>query len=79
MLELKKEYQFIEEVRGMGLIIGVELDRPAGDIVNKCLEKGLIINSTGETVLRFIPALIVTEKEVDEMTGILKGVLEEAR
>ena len=76
LLELKKEYQFIKEVRGMGLIIGVELDRPAGDIVNKCLEKGLIINSTGETVLRFIPALIVTEKEVDEMTGILKGVLE---
>ena len=64
LLELKKEYPFIKEVRGRGLMIGVEFDRPAIDIVNKCLEKGLIINSTGETVLRFIPALIVTEKRL---------------
>jgi acetylornithine/succinyldiaminopimelate/putrescine aminotransferase len=74
--ELKKEYAFIKEVRGKGLIIGMELSIPAGEIVNKCLCEGLLINCTGETILRFLPALIIKEAEVDEMKGILKGVLD---
>jgi predicted acetylornithine/succinylornithine family transaminase len=74
--ELKKEYAFIKEVRGKGLIIGMELSIPGAEIVNKCLDKGLLINCTGETILRFLPALIIKEAEVDEMKGILKEVLD---
>ncbi|MBI5599130.1 MAG: acetylornithine transaminase [Deltaproteobacteria bacterium] len=72
---LRGEFPFIKDIRGKGLIIGMELTVPGADIVNRCLEKGLLINCTGETVLRFIPPLIVTEKEVDAMMGVLKPVL----
>ncbi|MBI5560694.1 MAG: aspartate aminotransferase family protein [Deltaproteobacteria bacterium] len=72
---LKKDFPFIKEIRGKGLIVGMELTIPVYDIVNKCLERRLLVNCAGETVLRFIPALIVTGKEVDEMVGILRGVL----
>jgi predicted acetylornithine/succinylornithine family transaminase len=74
--EIKKVFPFVKEIRGKGLIIGMELSIPGADIVNRCLEKGLLINCTGETILRFLPPLIVTEAEVDEMVGILKGVME---
>jgi predicted acetylornithine/succinylornithine family transaminase len=74
--ELKNEYAFIKEIRGKGLIIGMELTIPGAGIVDKCLEKRLLINCTGDTILRFLPPLIVTEAEVDEMLGILNGILE---
>ena len=74
---LKKDFPFIKEIRGMGLIWGMELKIPGSPIVDKCLKKGLLINCTGETVLRFIPPLIIKEKDVDEMMRILKGVLKE--
>jgi predicted acetylornithine/succinylornithine family transaminase len=74
--ELKEKYAFISEVRGKGLIIGVELTVEAAPIVNSCLAKGLLIISAGEKILRFIPPLIVTKGEVDEMLGILEGVLD---
>jgi len=77
---LKDKYGFIKEVRGKGLIIGMELAEgiKGGDIVKECLAKGLLINCVGDKVLRFIPALIVTEKEVDEMLGILEPLLAQA-
>ena len=73
--KLKAEYPFIKEVRGKGLIIGMELTIPGADIVRDCMEKGLLINCTSDTILRFIPPLIATEKDVDEMMGILKKQL----
>ncbi|HAG50444.1 MAG TPA: acetylornithine transaminase [Deltaproteobacteria bacterium] len=73
--KLKAEYPFIKEVRGKGLIIGMELTVPGADIVKACMEKGLLINCTSDTILRFIPPLIVTEKEVDEMMKILISIL----
>jgi acetylornithine/succinyldiaminopimelate/putrescine aminotransferase len=73
---LKEKYAFISEVRGKGLIIGVELTVEAAPIVNSCLVKGLLIISAGEKILRFIPPLIVTKGEVDEMLVILEGVLD---
>ena len=73
--KLKAEYPFIKEVRGKGLIIGMELTVPGADIVRACMEKGLLINCTSDTILRFIPPLIVTEKEVDEMMKILISIL----
>ncbi|TAN61199.1 acetylornithine transaminase [bacterium] len=77
---LKAKHKFIKEVRGKGLIIGVELEEgvKGSEIVKACLEKGLLINCVGDTTLRFIPALTVTKEEVDEMMGILKPVIEKA-
>jgi len=77
---LKSKHPFIKEVRGKGLIIGMELAEgiKGSDIVKDCLSKGLLINSVGDKVLRFIPALIVTEKEVDEMLSVLVPSLEAA-
>ncbi|WP_027405684.1 acetylornithine transaminase [Anaerovibrio sp. RM50] len=65
----------IKEVRGMGLILGMELTKPGRDIVNACLEKGAIINCTAGNVLRFVPPLIVTEEHIDEVCDILESVL----
>lgn len=73
--KLKAEYSFIKEVRGKGLIIGMELTIPGADIVKACMGKGLLINCTSDTILRFIPPLIATENDVDKMMGILKKQL----
>ena len=75
--QLKHKFPVVIEVRGIGLMIGMELAVPAGDIVKKGLERGLLLNVAQETVLRFVPPLIVTKQEVDEMIGILAGILEE--
>ena len=73
--QLKKNHSVIREVRGKGLIIGMELMIPGGDIVNKCLERGVLINCVQDTVLRFLPPLIVTKKEVDHVVALLDEVL----
>jgi acetylornithine/succinyldiaminopimelate/putrescine aminotransferase len=73
--ELKKQFPFIREVRGQGLMIGVELSFPGKQLVLDALEQGLLINCTHETVLRFLPPYISTEKEIDRAVRILKRVL----
>jgi acetylornithine/N-succinyldiaminopimelate aminotransferase len=75
--EIKKSYSFIKGVRGRGLIVGLELDVPGAKFVSKCLERGAIINCAHDSVLRFVPPLIAGRSEVDEMIGILDGVLKE--
>jgi len=65
----------VKEVRGRGLIFGMELTRKGGPIVEACMRQGLLINCTADTILRFLPPLIVTVEEVDEMLGILREVL----
>jgi len=75
--ELRDRYPFISEVRGRGLILGMELTIPGADIVSKALEKGLLINCTANTVLRFLPPLIVTREEIDEALNILDSILQE--
>ena len=78
LIDLQKKYpEQISEVRGEGLILGLQLDRPKKsgvEIVNECLERGAIINCTAGTVLRFIPPLIVTNEQVDEVLEILDAV-----
>jgi len=74
LLALKEDHSFIKNVRGKGLIIGIEVDVPVAEIVSKCLNKGLLVIGAGENVLRFLPPLTVTEAEVDEMAQILRGV-----
>jgi acetylornithine/succinyldiaminopimelate/putrescine aminotransferase len=77
LMQLKEKYPLIDSVRGIGLMIGVQLTGPGGEIVDKCLERGLRINCTNNTVLRFMPAMIVTKQQIDEAINILDGVLGE--
>jgi predicted acetylornithine/succinylornithine family transaminase len=63
------------EVRGRGLMLGAELDRPAGPIVAACLAAGLLVGSAGETVLRLTPPLTVTADEIDTGLSLLQEVL----
>lgn len=75
---LKQQFAFITEVRGRGLLIALEFnDEIAEEIAMACLERGLLINKVKPTAIRFMPPLIITEKEVDEATNILRGVLTE--
>ena len=70
---LVEKYDFLKERRGKGLIQGLEVEgRPIGDIVNRGLEEGLIIITAGSNVLRFVPPLVVTEADVDEMIAKLE-------
>ncbi|MCI7057064.1 MAG: acetylornithine transaminase [Selenomonas bovis] len=76
LLGLQQKYPaLIKEVRGTGLILGAELTRPGRDIVNDVLAKGAIINCTAGNVLRFIPPLIITEQQVDDVLAKLDDVL----
>jgi predicted acetylornithine/succinylornithine family transaminase len=72
--DLQRKFSFIREVRGQGLMIGVELSFPGKQLVLDAMEQGLLINCTHDTVLRFLPPYIATEKEVDRAIRILKRV-----
>jgi len=65
----------IRDVRGMGLMLGAELDRPGAPIVERCLRDGLLINCTADRVLRFLPPLVITAAQVDEGFAILERAL----
>ena len=65
----------VVDVRGMGLMIGIELDRPCGDLVKQALEAGLLINVTAERVLRLLPPLIIREAEVRELVARLASLV----
>jgi acetylornithine/N-succinyldiaminopimelate aminotransferase len=75
--QLKQKHAVIESVRGIGLMIGIQLTGPGKQIVDKCLEKGLRINCTSNTVLRFMPAMIATKSHIDQAIDILDSVLRE--
>jgi acetylornithine/N-succinyldiaminopimelate aminotransferase len=75
--ELKDKNPRISVVRGRGLILAIELTVPGADFVLECIKRGLLINCTGGNVLRFVPPLILTTKDVDKAIGILSEVLEE--
>ena len=81
LIELQKKYPAqISEIRGEGLILGAQLDKPkltGVEIVNECMKRGAIINCTVGTVLRFIPPLIITNEQVDEVINILDSVFGE--
>jgi predicted acetylornithine/succinylornithine family transaminase len=73
--ELARKHSFIKEVRGFGLMLGAELTFPGKQIVIDAMAEGLLINCTHETVLRFLPPYIVTEREVDAGLKILGKIL----
>jgi predicted acetylornithine/succinylornithine family transaminase len=79
LLQLKKlqqKHKIIKEVRGMGLMLAAQLNIESGDIVNECLQKGLLINSAGSKTLRFVPPLIITTQDVDQAIKVLDEVME---
>jgi predicted acetylornithine/succinylornithine family transaminase len=73
--ELARKHGFVKEVRGFGLMLGMELTIPGKQIVLDAMAAGLLINCTHDTVLRFLPPYIVTEKEVDQAVKILAKIL----
>ena len=74
---MKKKYAFIIEIRGIGLMIGMELSIAGADIVKKGHQRGILLNVAHDTVLRFVPPLIVTKLDIDKMIEILDGILVE--
>jgi len=79
LTELAKRYGFIKEVRGVGLMIGVELDMPGKQIVLDCMEQGLLINCTHENVLRLLPPYILTEQDVDRSISVFNRVFKKVK
>jgi acetylornithine aminotransferase len=61
----------VKEIRGQGLMIGVELNKPCGVLVNRAAEAGLLLSVTADSVIRLVPALIMTEAEADEVVSLL--------
>jgi acetylornithine/N-succinyldiaminopimelate aminotransferase len=61
----------VTEIRGQGLMIGIELDRPCGVLLTRALDAGLLLSITADRVIRLLPALIITPKEADEIVAIL--------
>lgn len=75
--DLKKEFpSIIADVRGMGLLIGMELTRDGAPVVNACMERGILINCTAGNILRFMPPLIITEKDIDHLVDVLEQILD---
>ncbi len=77
--ELARHHHFVKEVRGEGLMIGVELDVPGKQMVRDALDEGLLINCTHDTVLRFLPPYIIGEREIDAGIGKLRKVFRKVK
>lgn len=70
--ELNKDY--VKEVRGKGLMVGMELSLKCEDIVVKARERGVLLNCTSDSVLRFVPPLSITKEQLDKTVEVLDGI-----
>ena len=77
LLELTEKYDCILEHRGVGLMQGLLFDRPVSPIINKAIEKGLLLINAGPNIIRFVPPLIITKEHIDTMITILQQCIEE--
>jgi len=75
--KLKKQYRIIREVRGLGLMLGVDVDGKAQSIAKEAMAQGVLINAIGDNILRFLPPLIITKQEISKGLKVLEGVLKE--
>ncbi|MHB8993098.1 MAG: aminotransferase class III-fold pyridoxal phosphate-dependent enzyme, partial [Chloroflexota bacterium] len=76
LLALKARHSEITDVRGRGLLAAIEFnEEKAGAVLARCLDRGLLINSVSPTILRLMPALTITEAEIDEAMEILESAL----
>ena len=69
--DCKDRHRVVREVRGLGLLQGMEVDMDAKAVVSECLASGMLVNGTGEHVLRFVPPLIITQREIDRLLDTL--------
>lgn len=76
LLALKQKYSRIIDVRGKGLLVGMEIDEDAGSFVAGCFKKGFIINGIQDKVLRFAPPLIVEKNEIDRLVAVLDSLFQ---
>lgn len=79
LTDLRRKFSFIKEVRGRGLMIGVELDFPCKQLVLDGIQRGMLFNCTHDVVLRFLPPYILTEEDVDRAMSTLTKILTSAR
>lgn len=79
LLEFKSKFPVIRQVRGMGLMVGVELEQPGQAYVDRARERGLLINCTQEKVLRMMPAITISKKWLQRGLGILEKVFEDGK
>ena len=70
----KEQHRVVREVRGLGLLQGMDLDMDGKAVVSECLARGILINGTGEHVLRFVPPLIITQLEIDRLLDTLAQI-----
>lgn len=75
--ELVEEFDCVETRRGIGMMQGLVFNRPVGDIIVKAMENGLILINAGTNIIRFVPSLIITKENVDEMMEILRKSMKE--
>lgn len=69
-------HPMIKEVRGLGMMIGIQLDRPAAPIVKALLDDGIIANGTAESVIRLVPPLNISDEDIETVLGKLKSLIE---
>ncbi len=77
--ELAAKHDHIKAHRGVGLMQGLECDMPVSEIINRAIEKGLLLINAGTNIIRFIPPLIVTKTDVDNMIGIVDACFSEMK
>ena len=75
--QLAEEFDCVKARRGVGLLQGLVFDRPVGDMIRKAMDKGLVLINAGADIIRFVPSLIITKENVDEMIVILRESLKE--
>lgn len=73
--EIAAKYDIIKAHRGIGLMQGLEFEIPVGDVIKKCMDEGLILINAGANIIRFVPPLVITKENVDEMITILDKCL----
>ncbi len=76
--EISEEFDVIQTRRGVGMMQGLVFDRPVGDIITKAMEKGLVLINAGTNIIRFVPSLVITKENVDDMIVILRESIKEA-
>ncbi len=78
LIELKARHPVIEDVRGLGLLLGIKLKIDGRPVVTQCMENGFLINCIQEKILRFIPPLIISTEEIDQLVKCLDQILTQA-
>ena len=77
LAKIKEAFDVVTDVRGLGLMQGIELKVAPKDVVNKCIEKGMLVVGAGENVVRFVPPLIITKEQIADGMDILRAALSE--